>query len=88
MLSPADKVNDTRRLESTTCFPSTYVLRKFNHCIYVKHQEIEFEKIDLSRLFMDLYVEYRKFPPSVFVAKVYGSCRKSLSDLNKAHASD
>jgi hypothetical protein len=35
---------------------------------------------------MDLDVEYRKFPPSVFVVKVYGSSRKSLSDLNKAHA--
>jgi hypothetical protein len=34
---------------------------------------------------MDLDVENRKFPLSVFVVKVYGSCRKSLRDLNKAH---
>jgi len=33
---------------------------------------------------MDLDVECRKFPPSVFVVKVYGSCRKSLRDLKKA----
>jgi len=35
---------------------------------------------------MDLGVEYRKFPPSVFVIKVYGSRRKPLRDLNKAQA--
>jgi len=34
---------------------------------------------------MDLDVEYRKFPPYVFVLKVNGSCRKSLGDL-KAQA--
>jgi hypothetical protein len=35
---------------------------------------------------MDLGVEYTKFPPSVFVVKVYVSRCKSLRDLNKAQA--